>query len=79
MNKTEFKGNYNVVKILTDKAEIMKQLETFNKNNQAVAFGARKQHKLTIDEKFELIMVEIKEIKNRLTNVENRLDRNNIN
>ncbi|MCQ3914438.1 MAG: hypothetical protein MJ201_01285 [Mycoplasmoidaceae bacterium] len=71
ISKTEFSKNYNVVKVLTDKLEIMEQLKTFKSNNQAVAFGVKKKHSLSIDEKFDLIMSEIKKINNRL-------DRNNI-
>ncbi|XQP55206.1 MAG: hypothetical protein ACOQNV_00340 [Mycoplasmoidaceae bacterium] len=71
ITKTEFKDNYNVVKILTDKLEIMQQLKNFDSNKQAVAFGIKKKRSLSIDEKFDLIMSEIKKIKNRL-------DRNNI-
>lgn len=43
ITKTDFKENYNVVKILTDKIEIMKQLQSFNSKNHAVAFAVRKQ------------------------------------
>ncbi len=79
ITKTEFKENYNVVKVLTDKIEIMKQLQSFNPKKQAVAFGVRKQpgektpnwfkeYAKSIDEKFDLIM-------ERLDKIENRLDK----
>lgn len=45
ITKTEFKPNYNVVKVLTDRVKIMEQLKTFKSNNQAVAFGFKKQTK----------------------------------
>ncbi|MBQ0045261.1 MAG: hypothetical protein KBS35_00010 [Mycoplasma sp.] len=50
ITKTQFRDEYNVVKVLTDKTKIMKQLETFNSKNQAVAFGVRKQHKVTLED-----------------------------
>ena len=67
--KTEFKENYNVVKILSDKTAIMKQLQSFNSKNQVVAFGVRKQHHLTIDEKLDLIMDRLDKIETRLDNI----------
>ncbi|MCQ2956954.1 MAG: hypothetical protein MJ233_03845 [Mycoplasmoidaceae bacterium] len=43
INKTQFKEQYNLVAILIDKIEIMKQLQTFNPKNQAVAFATKKK------------------------------------
>lgn len=43
INKTTFLNNYNIVEISNDIKTIMKSLETFNPNNQVVAFGIRKQ------------------------------------
>lgn len=43
----------------------MKQLEAFNPNNQAVAFGVKKPPKVTLND----IMQEIKDIKTRLDNI----------
>ena len=65
INKTEFRDNYNIGKILIDKQDIMEQLKTFNPNSQAVAFGYRKKPRVTLED----IMIEIKDIKIRLDNI----------
>lgn len=74
ISKTDFRNHYNIVEVSNDIDLIMKTLQTFNPNNQAVAFGARKQHKLTIDEKLDLIMSEIKNIKVDVNAIKTRLD-----
>lgn len=66
INKTTFLSNYNIVEVSNDINVIMKQLETFNPNKQAVMIGSKKQHTLSVDEKLDLIL-------KRLTNVEDRL------
>ena len=42
ITKTEFRTNYNIVKVCTTLTDIMQQLKSFKGNNQAVAFGVRK-------------------------------------
>ncbi|XQP55124.1 MAG: hypothetical protein ACOQNV_03250 [Mycoplasmoidaceae bacterium] len=78
ISKTDFSKNYNVVKVLTDKLKIMKQLKTFNSNNQAIAFGVKKEPKDTAPIWFkqyqEKINTTLEDIKTRLTNIETRLD-----
>ncbi|MCQ2748088.1 MAG: hypothetical protein MJ223_02395 [Mycoplasmoidaceae bacterium] len=69
ISKTEFRKNYNVVKILTDKIEIMKQLETFNPTNQAVAFAIKKQHGVTLGD----VIVALENVVKRLDKIESRL------
>lgn len=71
ITKTEFNKNYNVVKVLTDKIEIMKQLETFNSNNQAVAFGIKKKPKVTLED----VILRLDKIENRLDTIEDKLDK----
>ncbi|MBQ0045266.1 MAG: hypothetical protein KBS35_00035 [Mycoplasma sp.] len=69
MNKSDFNKNYNVTKILTDKIEIMKQLETFNSKNQAVAFGIRKKTRVTLEDimrKVDKLTIAINDIYTRL-------------
>ncbi|MCQ2748282.1 MAG: hypothetical protein MJ223_03570 [Mycoplasmoidaceae bacterium] len=66
ISKTEFRENYNVVTILTDKIEIMKQLETFNPANQAVAFAIKKQHGVTLGD----VIVALENVVNRLDKIE---------
>ncbi len=75
ITKTEFKENYNVVKILTDKIEIMKQLQSFNSRNQAVAFGVRKQHTLSIDERVSRLEEKFLKIDEKLDLIMDRLDK----
>lgn len=43
ISKTEFRANYNVVKILTSLTQAMEYIKTLkDNNNQAIAFGVRK-------------------------------------
>ncbi|MCQ3915684.1 MAG: hypothetical protein MJ195_03010 [Mycoplasmoidaceae bacterium] len=78
INKTTFLNNYNIVEISNDIKTIMKLLEGFNSEKQAVMIGIKKQHTLSTDEKFDIIIHEIRDIKTRLANVEKILTRNKI-
>ena len=75
ISKTEFKDNYNVVKILTDKIEIMEQLKTFNSKNQAVAFGIKKKAKVTLEDVLAEMCTGFKQINKEIQNIKSRLDK----
>lgn len=71
ISKTDFSKNYNVVKVLTTKTDIMNFVKTQYKDSKdnAMAFAVRKTHRVTLED----IMFEIKGIKTRLDNLEDRL------
>ncbi|XQP55883.1 MAG: hypothetical protein ACOQNY_00590 [Mycoplasmoidaceae bacterium] len=78
ISKTDFRNDYNIVRISNDIREIMKCLETFNAKNQVVVFAKRKQHKVTLEDimsEIKGIKKDISDIKIRLLNVEEKLDR----
>lgn len=72
ISKTEFNKNYNVVKVLVNKQEIMDFVKTQYKesNNQAVAFGIKKKPKVTLED----VMNEIKSVKADVKSINDRID-----
>lgn len=75
ITKTFFINNYNIVEVLNDVPTIMQKLQTLNSNNQVVAFAVKKKHKATLEDVIE----RLDKIEQRLSTVEDKLVRNNIN